>query len=330
MKLSILGCGNWGSVFGIMQHLNGHNVKIWEFNKERAEYIARTRDNAPFLMNQKIPEEIFIHWDIEKIMLDAEVVIFAVPSQTLFSVVDRLTKIKTRDVYYLSLTKGIDIITLKRPSEIINSLTSAKNRVYVLSGPSIANEIIRKEPTAVVLVGPDPEGAMMLQHEFASDYFRIYLGDDITGVELGAAIKNVIAVGCGISAGLGFGKNAKGALLARGIVEMQRLGVRLGAKPKTFWGLSGLGDMVTTSFSEESRNHRFGECIGAGMSMAETEAEMVMVAEGVPTSKAIMVLSDKYGIEMPICEVVYSILFEKKPPKQGLKDLMTRPLKNEW
>lgn len=329
MKLSILGCGNWGSVFGIMQHLNGHSVKIWEFDKNRAEYIVRTRDNAPFLINQKMPEEIFIHWDIEKVMVDAEVVVFAVPSQTVSSVVDRLTRINTSDVYYLSLTKGIDIGTLKRPSEIINLLASAKNRVYVLSGPSIANEIIRGEPTAVVLVGPDPEGAMMLQHELATNHFRIYLGNDITGVELGAAIKNVIAVGCGISAGLGFGKNAKGALLARGIVEMQRLGVKLGAKAKTFWGLSGLGDMVTTSFSEESRNHRFGKCIGAGMSMAETEAEMVMVAEGVPTSKAIMVLSDKYDIEMPICEVVYSILFEKKPPKQGLRDLMTRPLKNE-
>jgi len=329
MRLSILGCGNWGSVFGIMQHLNGHSVRIWEFDRQRAEYIARTRDNTPFLVGQKIPQEIFIHWDIEKVMLDAQVVIFAVPSQTILSVVDRLTKTHINDAYYLSLTKGIDIGTLKRPSEIINSLSSAKNRVYVLSGPSIANEIIRGEPTAVVLVGPETEGSTMLQHELASNHFRIYLGDDITGVELGAAIKNVIAVGCGISAGLGFGKNAKGALLARGIVEMQRLGTKLGAKAKTFWGLSGLGDMVTTSFSEESRNHKFGKCLGAGMSMAEIEAEMVMVAEGVPTSKAIMVLSKRHGIEMPICEVVYSILFENKPPREGLRDLMTRPLKNE-
>ena len=329
MKLSILGCGNWGSVFGIMQHLNGHTVKIWEFDKDRAEHIARTRDNTPFLKGRKIPDEILIHWDIENVVNDTEVVVFAIPSQTVRAVVDRLNKIKIHNAYYLSLTKGIDIDTLKRPSEIISTLTPAEKGVYVLSGPSIANEIIRGEPTAVVLVGPDQEGAKMLQHELASDHFRIYLGDDITGVELGAAIKNVIAVGCGISAGLGFGKNAKGALLARGIVEMQRLGVKLGAKAKTFWGLSGLGDMVTTSFSEESRNHRFGKCIGAGMSIEETKDKMVMVAEGVPTSKAIMILSSKSRIEMPICEVVYSILFEKKPPKQGLKDLMTRPLKNE-
>lgn len=329
MKLSILGCGNWGSVFGIMQHLNGHEVKIWEFDKKRAEYIAQTKDNSPFLTDRKIPEKVFVHWDIEKVMTGAELVIFAVPSQTVAGVVDRISKIDTRGVIFLSLTKGIDIHTLQRPSEIINTLSSARNRVYVLSGPSIANEIIRGEPTAVVLVGPESKGAVMLQHALASDHFRIYLGDDITGVELGAAIKNVIAIGCGISAGLGFGKNAKGALLARGIVEMQRLGVKMGAKARTFWGLSGLGDMVTTSFSEESRNHRFGKCIGTGKNVTDIEAEMVMVAEGVPTSKAIMMLSEKHKIEMPICEVVYNILFNNKPPKQGLRDLMTRPLKNE-
>lgn len=329
MKLSILGCGNWGSVFGIMQQQNGHDVKIWEFDQKRAEHISQTRDNAPFLIDKKIPEEIFVHWDIEKVLADAEVVVFAIPSQALHKIIDRLTKVDIRGDYFLSLTKGIDIRTLKRPSEIINRLASAKDRVYVLSGPSIANEIIRGEPTAVVLVGSDPVGVTNLQHELASNNFRIYIGDDIIGVELGAAIKNVIAIGCGISAGLGFGKNAKGTLLARGIVEMQRLGIELGAKAKTFWGLSGLGDMVTTSFSEESRNHRFGEYIGAGKSVAETETEMIMVAEGVPTSKAVMALAKKCKIEMPICEVVHSILFENKPPKQGLRDLMTRPLKYE-
>ena len=329
MKLSILGCGNWGSVFGIMQQQNGHVVKIWEFDRKRAEHIMQTRDNAPFLIGKKIPEEIFVHWDIEKILTGAEVVVFAIPSQALHNIIDKLIKLDISGAYFLSLTKGIDIRTLKRPSEIIDQLPSARGRVYVLSGPSIANEIIRGEPTAVVLVGPDPAGATNLQHELASNNFRIYIGDDIIGVELGAAIKNVIAIGCGISAGLGFGKNAKGTLLARGIVEMQRLGIELGAKAKTFWGLSGLGDMVTTSFSEESRNHRFGKYVGAGKSVAETETEMIMVAEGVPTSKAIMALAKKCKIEMPICEVVHSILFENKPPKQGLRDLMTRPLKYE-
>jgi glycerol-3-phosphate dehydrogenase (NAD(P)+) len=329
MKLSILGCGNWGSVFGIMQHRNGHQVRIWEFNKKRAEHVAKTRDNRPFLVDRKIPRGIFIHWDIEQVIKDAQVIIFAVPSQSLTLVIKQMSEFKINASYFLSLTKGIDIGTLKRPSEIIGMLAPAKERVYVLSGPCIANEIIRGEPTAAVLVGPDPEGAEKLQHELASEHFRIYLGDDITGVELGAAIKNIIAIGCGISAGLGFGKNAKGALLARGIVEMQRLGVKLGARAKTFWGLSGLGDMVTTSFSEESRNHRFGEYLGRGMSRAKTEAKMVMVAEGVPTSKAVKIISNKKNIEMPICEVVYSILFENKSPKQGLRDLMTRPLKNE-
>jgi len=329
VKLSILGCGNWGSVFGITQYKNGHTVKIWEFNKERAEHVIKTRNNEPFLVGYKMPEEILIHWDIGKILENADVVIYAIPSQVLHKVIKRITKIEKEIEYHLSLTKGIDIESLKRPSEIIGQLPQSQGRVYVLSGPSIANEIIRGEPAAVVLVGPCLRGTKELQHQLTTDNFRIYQGDDIIGVELSAAIKNVIALGCGIGDGLGFGNNAKGALIARGIVEMQRLGVKMGAKAKTFWGLSGLGDLVTTSFSEESRNHRFGKKIGEGKTVEQITREMVMVAEGVPTSRAIKLLAEKYKIEMPICEVVYKILFDNISPKQGIKDLMTRPLKDE-
>ena len=329
MKLSILGCGNWGSVFGIIQHHNGHTVKIWEFDRERAHYIQETRNNEPFLTGYDMPAGIVIHWDIDRILDDTDVVIFAIPSQVLAHVIKRMIGIKNSAQYYLSLTKGIDIISLSRPSEIIGTLPQSQQRVYVLSGPSIANEIIRGEPTAVVLVGPQPSGTQELQHELATDNFRIYQGDDIIGVELGAAIKNIIALGCGISDGLGFGINAKGALITRGIVEMQRLGIMMGAQAKTFWGLSGLGDLVTTSFSEESRNHKFGRKIGEGKDVAQINNEMVMVAEGVPTSKAAKLLAEKYEIEMPICGVVYEILFENKSPKQAIRDLMARPLTYE-
>jgi glycerol-3-phosphate dehydrogenase (NAD(P)+) len=215
------------------------------------------------------------------------------------------------------------------PSQIIDELVAPETRTYVLSGPCIANEIIRGEPTAVVLVGPDPEGTQLLQHELASDLFRIYQGDDIIGVELGAAIKNVIALGCGMSDGLGFGNNAKGALITRGIVEIQRLGVKMGAQAKTFWGLSGLGDLVTTSFSEESRNHTFGRKIGEGMTVQQIKKEMVMISEGVPTAQAIMKLAEKYHVTMPICEVVYDILYHDKSCTRAIQELMTRPLKNE-
>jgi glycerol-3-phosphate dehydrogenase (NAD(P)+) len=329
MKIGILGCGNWGSVFGIMQCKNGHSVKIWEYDKKRAERVQRTRNNEPFLANYTLPKEIIVDWNIEKILDDADMVVFALPSQVLSGVVKLVQKTKKTSNFYLSLIKGIDIETLKRPLEIIGEISQTEGKTYVLSGPCIANEIIRGEPTAVVIVGPDRDVANELQHQLAAGNFRIYQGDDVVGVELGAALKNVIALGCGISDGLGFGNNAKGALIARGIVEMQRIGVKLGAQAKTFWGLSGLGDLVTTSFSQESRNHQFGEKLGKGKSVEEVTNEMVMVAEGVPTSKAVRSLADKYGVEMPICEVVYEILHQNKSPVQGIKDLMERPLKNE-
>lgn len=329
MKLSILGCGNWGSVFGIMQHMNNHTVKIWEFDRERAKHVAATRNNEPFLVGKKIPREITVTSDIEEVIADANAIVFAVPSQVLHTVVERMMNIRSNAQYYVSLIKGIDIQTLRRPSEIIEVMPQSHERIYVLSGPSIANEIIRGEPTATVLVGHDVDGARTLQHQLTTENFRIYQSDDMIGVELCAAIKNIIAIGCGISYGLGFGNNAKGALITRGIVEMQRLGVLLGAQPKTFWGLAGLGDMVTTSFSTESRNHRFGTMIGKGKTKEQAIQDMVMVAEGVPTSCAVKMLAEKHTIDMPICRVVYEILYEDKPPRQGLKDLMTRPLKYE-
>jgi len=329
MNIGILGCGNWGSVFGISQYQNGHSIKIWEFDKERARYVQKTGNNEPFLVGYKIPEDIVIDWDIENILKDSDVVVFAVPSQTLHGVIETIKKTKKKCNYYLSLIKGIDINTLERPSQIISQLPGTAGKVYVLCGPSIANEIIRGEPTAVVLVGPEPIGAKELQYQLTTENFRIYQGDDVIGVELGAATKNVIAIGCGISDGLGFGSNAKGALIARGIVEIQRLGVKLGAKAKTFWGLSGLGDLVTTAMSEESRNHKFGRKIGEGESVEQITKEMVMVAEGVPTSQAVKKLAHQYEIEMPICEVVYEILYHEKSPHEGIKDLMMRPLKYE-
>lgn len=329
MKLGILGCGNWGSVFGIIQHGNGHTVKIWEFNEERARKVQATRNNEPFLIAHRLPTDILVDWNIANVLSDVDLVVFAVPSQVLSSVVETAKGIKPQTEYYLNLTKGIEIKSLRRPSEMISELPDAKSKTYVLSGPCIANEIIRNEPTAVVLVGSDDTGTRELQRALSTEYFRVYQGDDITGVELGAAIKNVIAIGCGISDGLGFGNNAKGALITRGIVEMQRIGVEMGAKARTFWGLSGFGDLVTTSFSEESRNHILGKKIGAGKHLEQAIQEMVMVAEGAPTAKAIKILADRHKIEMPICEAVYNILYRDEVPKVAIHNLMSRPLKYE-
>lgn len=329
MKIGILGCGNWGSVFGIIQHNNGHEVKIWEYDRDRAARVEETRNNAPFLIGHSIPAGIHIRPDIEDVLSDVELLVFAIPSQVLSSVVELMKTNIPSSEYYLSLTKGIEIQTLRRPSEIISELDAAKDRTYVLSGPCIANEIIRNEPTAVVLVGPSATGTKELQKQLSTDYFRIYEGDDIVGVELGAAIKNVMAIGCGISDGLGFGNNAKGALITRGVVEMQRMGMKMGAKARTFWGLSGFGDLITTAFSEESRNHTLGKKIGKGKTLDQAVKEMVMVAEGAPTTKAIKKLCDQHGIDMPICEAVYTILYQNAAPSKAIQDLMSRPLKHE-
>jgi glycerol-3-phosphate dehydrogenase (NAD(P)+) len=312
-----------------MQYHNGHAVKIWEFDNVRAARVRETRNNEPFLVGYTIPTDIIIDWNIEHVLQNSDAVVFAIPSQMLRHVVEVVEKVKYRCEYHISLTKGIDIDTLARPSEIISRLSGSAGRVYVLSGPSIANEIIRNEPTAVVLVGPDVEAVTDLQHQLATDNFRIYKGDDVIGVELGAAIKNVIALGCGISDGLGFGRNAKGALMTRGIVEMQRLGMKCGAQARTFWGLSGCGDLMTTAMSEESRNHTYGRKIGEGKNLTQIAREMIMVAEGVPTSKAVMKLAQQHQVEMPICEVVYDILYHEKSPREGIRDLMTRPLTYE-
>ncbi|MCX7995316.1 MAG: NAD(P)-dependent glycerol-3-phosphate dehydrogenase [candidate division WOR-3 bacterium] len=328
MNIAILGCGNWGSVFGIIQYRRGHQIKIWEFDKKRAEYIQETRDNSPFLLKYKIPDPILIDWRLENVVENSELIVFAVPCQTLGSVLKEMKKIKIKTGEFLSLIKGIDIKTLLLPSEIINR-AYPKEKCYVLSGPSIANEIIRNEPTAVVLAGKNMERAKILQSELTTENLRIYLCDDMTGVEIGGALKNVIAIACGISDGLGFGANAKGALISRGIVEIQRLGVKMGANPRTFYGLSGLGDLVTTSFSEESRNHTFGKKLGQGKSLKEIKKDFVMVAEGVSTVRAVMRLAKKHGVEMPISKVVYEILYKNKSPLNGLRSLMLRPLKNE-
>jgi glycerol-3-phosphate dehydrogenase (NAD(P)+) len=329
MRISILGCGNWGSVFSIIQCQNGHQVKIWEFDRERSECVQATRDNHPYLTGYPLPPGIAVHWDVKKALEEAECVVFAVPSQTLASVVDIVAHVKPGCSCYLNLVKGIDQQTLKRPSEIIQQGLGEHNAVYTLSGPCIANEIVRGEPTAAVIVGSDEQGAAQLQQALTTETFRIYQGDDVIGVELGGATKNVIALGCGISDGLGYGTNVKGALITRGIVEIQRLGVRMGACAETFWGLSGLGDLVTTSFSSESRNHRCGVCIGQGEPLEQIQREMVMVAEGVPTARAIKKLASRYGIDMPICASVYAIVYEKKSPKQAIQELMSRPLRHE-
>lgn len=328
MNIAILGCGNWGSVFGIIQERNGHRIKIWEFDKKRAIHVQKTRDNRPFLYKYKLPDSILVDWQLKNVLKDSELIVFAIPCQTLSSVLKKLKKYNISNRIFLSLIKGIEIKSLRLPSTIIRNELNV-NDCFVLSGPSIANEIIRGEPTAVVLAGKDLKKAMELQKNIATRNLRVYLSQDVIGVEIGGAVKNVLALACGMSDGLGFGTNAKGTLICRGIVEIQRLGIKMGANPKTFYGLSGLGDLITTSFSEESRNHKFGKMLGQGKSFGEVRKKFIMVAEGISTAKAVNKLATKYRVDMPISKVVYDILYNKKSTAEGLKNLMERPLKNE-
>jgi len=329
MKISILGCGNWGSVFGIIQHNNGHHVRIWEYDRERCERIQDTRGNEPFLTGCTLPSPILVHWDIKCVLENAELAVFAVPLQKLGTVAEQLASVKTGCSRYLNLAKGIDMRSLKRPSEIISEYLGENKKIFTLSGPCIANEIVRGAPAAAVIVGNHEQELPVLQHALSTDSFRLYKGHDLIGVELAGAIKNVIALGCGISDGLGYGTNAKGALITRGIVEIQRLGVHMGAQTETFWGLSGLGDLITTSFSQESRNHRFGVAIGQGKSIEHIQQNIVMVAEGVPTAQAVQKLKFRHGIDMPICDSVHDIVYMDKPPEQAIRELMSRPLTHE-
>jgi glycerol-3-phosphate dehydrogenase (NAD(P)+) len=329
MEIAILGCGNWGSVFGIIQSRNGHNVRIWEFDRSRARRVHKTRNNEPFLTGHKIPAPVKISPELGETIAGADLAVFALPCQTLPGVLARIRKTGIRNPLYLSLIKGVDIRTLMLPSQTIGRSLRVKNRVYVLSGPSIANEIIRGEPTAVVLAGPDPATAQKLQHELATENLRIYHGRDTVGVEIAGAAKNVLAIAAGISDGFGFGANTRGALLARGIVELQRLAGKMGGRPETLWGLAGLGDLVTTASSEESRNHRVGRMLGKGLTSGQIRIKIVMVAEGLTTARAVHVLAARYRIEMPICETVYRIIYKKLDARQGLRALMTRPLRDE-
>ncbi len=329
MEIAVLGCGNWGSVFAIIQSRNGHQVRIWEFDRPRARRVSATRDNRPFLTGHSLPASILVSADLRRVMTDADLVVFALPCQVLPQVVAKVSKTGVRSPLYLSLIKGIDIRTLRLPTCTIRLGLGQHNRVYALSGPSIANEIIRGEPTAVVLVGPATAAAQELQNELSTENLRIYLGRDTVGVELAGAVKNVLAIAAGICDGLGLGANIRGTLIARGLVELQRLGKRMGALRETFWGLSGVGDLITTASSDESRNHRAGRMLGKGLTVGEIRDKMVMVAEGIPTARAVHDLAARHGIEMPICEMVFRIIYQRMPARQGLRNLMSRPLKGE-
>lgn len=329
MKVGILGGGSWGTTLAILLYEKGLSVKIWEFSDEQVEIISKKRENIKFLPGIFIPQEIEITSCLEDVVKDSKVIVIVIPSQVVREVVKRLPPMITPDVVIVSGVKGLEISTMKRISEVIGEYLPQETKVGVISGPSHAEEVSRKIPTAIVAAAQDEKIAKFIQDIFFTPSLRVYTNTDLVGVELGGALKNIIAIAAGISDGLELGDNTKAALITRGLVEIIQIGRILGAREPTFLGLSGLGDLVVTCTSGYSRNRYLGEMIGKGSSLQEVLSSMVMVAEGVSTTKATKELAKKVNIELPITNEVYKVLFESKSPKQAVSDLMLRSAKAE-
>jgi glycerol-3-phosphate dehydrogenase (NAD(P)+) len=325
--VTVLGAGNWGTTLALLAHSRSHKVRLWEFCPERASRLYEERENREFLPGFKIPESIEITSDIGESVEHSEAVLFVLPSGTVRKVARKIKPV-VGEMLIVNASKGLENDTLMRMSEVISEEIPG-GKVTSLSGPCIANEVARGVPTTVVVAGDDQEVCKKIQGMLMTPEFRIYTHDDIIGVELGGALKNVIAIAAGMCDGMGLGANSKGALITRGLAEITRLGASMGADPLTFAGLSGVGDLVTTCFSGHSRNRHVGEEIGKGKRLEETLSEMVMVAEGVNTTRCAKRLSEIHSVEMPITSEVHSVLFGVKTPRDAISSLMVRPPKPE-
>lgn len=330
-QVSILGAGSWGLALATVLLDNQHQVKIWEFDHAAAARLAQLREEPDKLPGIKMPSSVSITSDINEAVANAEYLLLAVPAQVMRSVAQQVAATGCSAEALVLLAKGIEVRSQKRMSEVIIEVLGQESgaRVCSVSGPSHAEEVARFQPTSVVAAGSDLQTVEAVQQLLSTGSFRVYSSSDLIGVELGGALKNIIAVAAGILHGLELGDNTMGALLTRGLAEISRLGCSLGAQAETFAGLSGLGDLVTTAASRHSRNRYVGERIGRGEKLPEILKSMKMVAEGVETTRAAVKLAERCDVEMPITEQVHEVLFNDKPPLEAISDLMSRELKRE-
>ncbi|MBI4398687.1 MAG: NAD(P)-dependent glycerol-3-phosphate dehydrogenase [Candidatus Omnitrophica bacterium] len=329
MKITILGDGGWGTALAVMLAHQGKQVLIWSAFAEYAREIDEKRENRKFLPGVSLTQEIKISSNLEESIRFGETVVFAIPTQFLRNVLYKTHPSWFEEKIIVSVAKGLEKKTLLRPSEIILAHVPHA-RLVVFSGPSHAEEVARFVPTCLVAASPNPMLARFIQTNLSDENFRIYTSDDMIGVELGGALKNVIALAVGIAEGLGLGENTKAALMTRGMIEIARLGIRMGAQANTFFGLSGIGDLITTCFSPFGRNLKVGVLLGQGKTVEEITKSMEMVAEGVFTVEAADEIARKYQVEMPIIHEIFDIVSGRKKPEAAVSSLMKRKLRPEF
>lgn len=330
-RIAVIGAGSWGTALAYHMASNNKPVDLWVYEEDVADQIKKERENLTYLPGVKLPELINASNDLEEVVRGQNVILLVSPSHVMRTIIGSMSPFLAPGVVLCSAAKGVENETLMTMSQVLEDVLPNDLAVHraCLSGPSFAREVGQNMPTAVTVACPDRDASALLQTMISSSMMRVYTSQDLMGVEIGGALKNVFAIGAGISDGLGLGTNARAALITRGLAEMSRLGVKMGANPLTFMGLAGLGDLVLTCTGDLSRNRTVGLKIGQGKKLPDILSEMKMVAEGVKTTKSFHGLAKREGVEMPLTEQIYLLLYKDKDPKQGLIDLMTRDLKDE-
>jgi glycerol-3-phosphate dehydrogenase (NAD(P)+) len=330
-NITVVGAGSWGSALSIVLSDNNHHVRLWGRDEQQIKEINERHTSTKYLPGITLPEQVVAYTDLKAALVGVEAILIVVPTKAIRKVLTEIRQYIDTPVTFIHASKGIEPDSLKRISEIIEEEIpeSLRKSVVVLSGPSHAEEVSLRQPTTVTSSSLQIEAATYVQDIFMNKHFRVYTNPDLIGVEIGGALKNIIALCVGLTNGLGFGDNAKAALMTRGLAEIARLGIKLGANPLTFAGLSGLGDLIVTCTSVHSRNWRAGNMLGQGKSLDEVLTSMGMAVEGVRTTKAAFQLAEREGIEMPITTVLYDVLFNGKQPHDAAEELMGRVKTNE-
>lgn len=330
MKIAVIGAGSWGTALAAVLGQKHQSVGLWVRSPERAAHLESTRENTQYLPGCKLPQSVAVTGDISKAAAGAKLIVLATPSHAVRATAATLAPWVGAESIIVSAAKGLELTTVKRMTEVIaEELPSMAGRLAVLSGPNHAEEVGLGQPTATVIAAPSRTVAEFVQDTFMLPYFRVYTNPDSTGVELAGALKNIIALGAGIADGLGFGDNAKSALMTRGLAEITRLGMAMGANPLTFAGLAGIGDLIATCTSVHSRNRRAGIMLAAGKSADQLQAETSMVVEGIRAAKAAYQLAARHEVAMPITEQIHQVLYQNKSPKDAVLELMTRSRTHE-